>query len=100
MSFLFMSKTANLNSALTKSYMDFFSVLSLDSQYTNVQQTMSRENGVSSLASPYGGPPVENPPPVVLVSAITGHPYQWTNFLSVASSNTIPATVRTISFIG
>ena len=27
MSFLFISKTANLNSALTKSYMDFFSVI-------------------------------------------------------------------------
>ena len=29
---------------------------------------MSRENGISSLVSLYGGPPVENPPPVVLVS--------------------------------
>ena len=43
MSFLFISETANLNSALTKSYMDFFSVLSFF-----VQKNMGLETKIVS----------------------------------------------------
>ena len=62
-----------------------------------VRTSWIRGSGVSSLVSPYGEPPVESPPPVVPVVAITGHPYRWTNSLCVASSNAITETANVSS---